>query len=527
MKRFFAETFRCHGKREYEEVFTRGVKSKKGTNDVYPWMYLRFFVLLFALFTLVLVAMYGFGNVLLYPTAVALGGICFTLPFMLLLYEIYPGKDFSLAKLLGIIVIGGIFSIILAMAFYYVIPDPEGWLDSFEVGCVEEFSKAVIAILIFLAVKKRNPYLAFLVGAAVGAGFSVIEDMGYIFVYSSNTLVISGSDIVELFVGRGISTFCTHILWTGLITWAYARLRKDAKRIVNFICVCLLSIALHMLWDAPVYGVGGSFICVGCGICAGVFAIVVAATEWRKAGIKREGISSRAFGTSREKTPPYFRQGAKISTGTALVLVCVCALVYVFLPIYVGYGIVSFSDPERFVAYAQEYYDLDADTERPFDEDADVFGEVEIKLGDETIIFAAQNETMESEEEEGVYFTYTYVYRAEEDEWSLEDIFVEILEDDVSAVYEYETVMWQGEKYLSYFAVNPYISGVTVEDDGTVVATLYDDAYVYAPDYYNPEGSLSVIVTAAALVVADIVVLVTLLVLARKKRKKEDGTINL
>ncbi|MCD8201165.1 MAG: PrsW family glutamic-type intramembrane protease [Clostridia bacterium] len=521
VRRFFAETFRCHGKTEYEEIFTRGLRRKKGTNTVYPWLYIRFFVILFAIFTLFLVTMYCFGNILLYPSAVAFGGICFALPFILLIYELYPKKDLSVVRLLGIVVVGGLLSIVLALALYYVLPEPEGWLDAFEVGCVEEFSKAVVAILIIIAMKTKNPFLGFVVGAAVGAGFSVIEDTGYIFAYSSNSVVISGREIVDLFVSRGISTFCTHILWTGLIAWAYTRRKNILNWSLTFAGTCVLSVALHMLWDAPVYGVGGSLLCAACGICAGALSVAVAVTEWRKEGIRRDGVSERPFGTSAEQLPPYFRQGAKISSSLALVLVCICALIYVFLPVYVGYGMATFSDPENFVAYAQWYYDLDANPEREFDAAAGADTKIDIMIGDVTYTYVTQTEFAESEEIEETSYLYTYCYRQEEGGYTLTDIYVDISEGGNTCHGEYVTVLWQGEEYFGYFAVSPYISGVIVEDDGTVVATLYDDAFVYAPDYYSPKGTLPTLCVAASIVVCDVVVLIVLYSKARKKKKNE------
>ena len=45
IKKFFTETFRARGKRDYEEFFTRGLNGEKGKNYIYPWMWARLFAL--------------------------------------------------------------------------------------------------------------------------------------------------------------------------------------------------------------------------------------------------------------------------------------------------------------------------------------------------------------------------------------------------------------------------------------------------------------------------------------------------
>ncbi|MDE7265395.1 MAG: PrsW family intramembrane metalloprotease [Clostridia bacterium] len=254
---FFKETFRARSKAEYREIFSRGLgEDTAGVSGAFPWLYVRAFFALLILFTVNTLILRLTENELYIPSVTFLGGITFTVPFVILLYELYPKRDISLFLIIALLVGGGTVSGLISQIVYGLLPVKNQWLFAVEAGVVEELAKAVPAIVIIAIFKQKNPYACFLIAATVGAGFSVIEDMGYIFYYSDKYLAFYSSDIqatVALFVDRGFSSFCTHILWTGAIGWAYCYI-KNPFRSFSFFFMIAISVGLHICWDLPIDG---------------------------------------------------------------------------------------------------------------------------------------------------------------------------------------------------------------------------------------------------------------------------------
>ena len=174
---FFKETFRPHSKAEYREIFSRGLNdNNEGVTGAFPWLYVRAFLLLFILFTVNTLVLRLTDNSLYVPSVIFLGGITFTVPFIVLLYELYPKRDLSILYLFGILVLGGTVAGVLSQLAYAFIPVTDKWLSAVVAGLVEEIAKAIPAMLAIAVLNRKNPYACFLVAAAVGAGFSVVED---------------------------------------------------------------------------------------------------------------------------------------------------------------------------------------------------------------------------------------------------------------------------------------------------------------------------------------------------------------
>ncbi|MDE6868646.1 MAG: hypothetical protein K2J83_05870, partial [Clostridia bacterium] len=86
---FFKETFRARSKAEYREIFSRGLgDSTAGVSGAFPWLYVRAFFILLILFTVNTLILRLTDNVLYIPSVTFLGGITFTVPFVILLYEL-------------------------------------------------------------------------------------------------------------------------------------------------------------------------------------------------------------------------------------------------------------------------------------------------------------------------------------------------------------------------------------------------------------------------------------------------------
>lgn len=247
-KKWFSETFRAHSKDEYTEFFTRGFDGNDSVNKVYPWLYMRMLALCFVLFSAITFFMKLSGNAISFPAMVFLGALLVNLPFITLIYELCPKADISFLKLMLVLVIGGSVSFIISESGYFVFNPENGYGSVAWTAFLEEIAKIIPAIAVILLLKKRNsPLTCFALAAAVGAGISIIEDMGYI-LFNSFEDNISLVSAIFISVTRSVSGIATHTVWVGYVGWIFSKCKKPFLD-VRFYAVCLMSMVLHFLWD--------------------------------------------------------------------------------------------------------------------------------------------------------------------------------------------------------------------------------------------------------------------------------------
>lgn len=248
VKKWFSETFRAHSKDEYTEFFTRGFDGNDSVNKVYPWLYMRMLALCFVLFSAITFFMKLSGNAISFPAMVFLGALLVNLPFITLIYELCPKADISFLKLMLVLVIGGSVSVIISELGYFIFSPENGYGSVAWTAFLEEIAKIIPAIAVILLLKKRNsPLTCFALAAAVGAGISIIEDMGYI-LFNSFEDNISLVSAIFISVTRSVSGIATHTVWVGYVGWIFSKCKKPFLD-VRFYAVCLMSMVLHFLWD--------------------------------------------------------------------------------------------------------------------------------------------------------------------------------------------------------------------------------------------------------------------------------------
>lgn len=215
LKKFGYETFRPRTGADYAEIFTRG----GGGEDVpYPWFYSR--VILGGLFLFSLLCIGYKISEINFPAVSFAGGIFADLAFIILLFEIYPKRDFPLIAPLAALFAGGL----LSSAFSYILYGLSGVTADFAsqawTAFVEEFSKSVTVVIILLLFKKRNAFQCFIIGAAVGGGFSAFENVWYMYTdgFAYNFLGLSGAMCTALI--RALGTPFSHAAWAGAFGWA-------------------------------------------------------------------------------------------------------------------------------------------------------------------------------------------------------------------------------------------------------------------------------------------------------------------
>ena len=369
----FRETFRAHSKEEYREFLERGLgENKLGITGTYPWLYVRIFFVLFILFTVNILVLRFTGNTLFVPTVTLFAGITFTIPFMSLLYEMYQKRDLSVLKLFGILVIGGTVSAVLTQIGYAIITVENAWLNALVAGLVEEISKAIVAVAAIMVMRNKNSYACFLIAAAVGAGFSIIEDTGYIFHYSDMVAAQYGDirNTVYLFIDRGLSSFCTHILWTGIVGWAYGFGNGKLKPLSLLFLV--YSVFLHTLWNLPIEGWLHSSAIAICTILT-VFTSIVAIRKSLFATLTNEfdiaRINEDIINKAKEMGERMrFTNAANLTFALTCTFLSAIAIALCCLPIGMEKVRVNYDDKQQFIELIQGNYNVTADWSREYDE---------------------------------------------------------------------------------------------------------------------------------------------------------------
>ena len=374
---FFKETFRAHSMAEYREIFSRGLnENNEGITGAFPWLYVRAFFALFMLFTINTLVLRTTNNALYVPSVTFLGGITFTVPFIVLLFELYPKRDISLFVIISVLVGGGTASGVITQIGYALIKVNNGWLTAILAGVLEEFSKAVVAVIAIIIFRQKNPYACFLIAATVGAGFSIIEDMGYIFYYSDRYVFYYHSDIqatVALFVNRGLSSFCTHVLWTGAIGWSYSLTSRRYRSVRS--AILFLSIALHVCWDFPLEGIWQVIDIAVCVIVAAALNLTIVHKARINTLSKEIDLTHANEVIIREAKQMgerlRFTNAANLTFALTCTLLSVIILLLCSMPIGMEYQSEEYDSKEDFIVYIEGGFNLKKDFDRSYVEKED------------------------------------------------------------------------------------------------------------------------------------------------------------
>ncbi len=499
IKYYFKETFRPHSREEYAEIFSRGIGSDSGYHGKYPWLYMRALALFFILFGFITLVYRLSGDYFDYPTLILFGGLMVNVPLLVFFFELYPKRDISFLALILVMLIGGTVSAAISgIGYEYIYEKLFGfvssdWLSLVFTGVWEEFAKAVPVIIAILLLKKREPLACFLIGAAVGTGFSVYEDMGYIYGYS-RTWTIGFIDFkwaVLCAVGRGFACVCSHAPWTAVIGWAFGRFEKPFKN-YRFYAVVLFSMFLHYWADVP-------FFCEGAvwyrgGIVIWIFEVPATVLEMFFM-IRRSRRELSAGAPPCPETEKAVRVRLKYSHSANLAGVITCCILSLMVCIYcvIPFGYenvrINFPDSQSFVNYMQCGYGLKSDWGRAYDEELSDYAQ--FVQSD-----AVKNAVQEVAEGDFTYFyfyEFTYGETAEDTEntENAEDIGAT---DNPSEVTIQKTLtniaaVVEGELYYSnifiIFEDFYYAVGGTTPNVGWVDLSPFLDGNIAEPD--DPE----------------------------------------
>lgn len=462
---------------EYAELLTRGIRGKRGLNRKYPWAYCRFFALLFVLLAVFLLIVRFTYNELFTPTIIVLSSCCFNLSFFIFLYELYPKRDLSILGVILALLVGGTAANVVTQILYDLFPISNAWLSAVATGFFEELPKAAATLAVLIIAKNRSPLAGFLYGAAIGCGFSIVEDMGYIFVNSNELSAVNLTTLIEMTFSRGVTAFCTHILWTAAIGWAF---NFSKKLLANFVAcpMILLSCGLHIAWDLPLNPVPRGIVCGGVALVGIAVCAIIVKNERVKvfnsvsSTDASEGEASNVDEDTLQKTDPqYWRHWGHVSLVISAVLMAIIACFYCAVPFRERYGTEIFRSPEELVSFMQDGAELNV-VDKSYDlsmaESDQVSGEYVVQSVVTTVVIGG-------EEREATYeywyygTTVKYLYKTA----------IEINFGTYVNTYYKESVYNKGEFYASFFRLtDAVITGYNFNSRGDITLFIYDADYV-------------------------------------------------
>jgi RsiW-degrading membrane proteinase PrsW (M82 family) len=157
--------------------------------------------------------------------------------------------------------LGGAVGVVAAGLWEYRTLQRLGVLPLAGVGLIEEAAKLIVPLVLVLVLRRdRHPADGLLIGVASGAGFAVLETMGYAFV----SLIQSQGNVAvvqQVLFERGVLSPAAHMAWTGLAAaalWHAAIEHWRPRALGRFVLVFLVAVLLHTAWDsAPTIWVDG------------------------------------------------------------------------------------------------------------------------------------------------------------------------------------------------------------------------------------------------------------------------------
>ena len=217
------------------------------------WSWAPVLVVGLVLFELMRRATASTGNPNFLPALILLGAAVVPAAFVTFIAGRRLVFGVSSGTVMATALIGGVIGVVTAGVLEYRTLHRLGVLPTVGVGVIEEFAKLIVpAALLLLVRRDRHPADGLLIGVACGAGFAVLETMGYAFV----VLIQSRGDldVVDsvLFL-RGVLSPAAHMAWTGLAAaalWSAATEHWHPRALARFGLTFVVVVALHTVWDS-------------------------------------------------------------------------------------------------------------------------------------------------------------------------------------------------------------------------------------------------------------------------------------
>jgi RsiW-degrading membrane proteinase PrsW (M82 family) len=232
---------------------TAGAAGEGGVDVARRWSWVIVLIVGIGLYEAVRHAVFETQNPNLVPALILLGAAVVPAAFVAFI----AGRRLVFAVRGGVVgataLIGGVIGVVAAGLLEYRTLQRLGVLPVLGVGLIEEAAKLIVPLVLLVALRRdRHAADGLLIGVASGAGFAVLETMGYAFVVliqSRGAIAVVQAVLFE----RGVLSPAAHMAWTGLAAaalWRAAVEHWRPRALGGFVVVFLVAVGLHTAWDA-------------------------------------------------------------------------------------------------------------------------------------------------------------------------------------------------------------------------------------------------------------------------------------
>ena len=192
-------------------------------------LWLVILILGLLLFTVLDLVIRASGNT--HYLAALLGIGAFTIPISLVVYFYEHVRDHDISKplLTTCFAFGGALGLTAAGFIEFNTLRTLNFGALLAVGFIEEASKLIFPVFMYIAWRKRHETDGLLFGVAAGMGFAALETVGYgllAFVQSHGNI----GDVEQTLLLRGLLSPAGHVAWTGLVCAVLWKERQKAGR---------------------------------------------------------------------------------------------------------------------------------------------------------------------------------------------------------------------------------------------------------------------------------------------------------
>jgi protease PrsW len=215
------------------------------------WAWLATLTIGLMLFELVRWACQATGNPNLVPSLLILGATTVPVSFAVFFYGLDTRIDVSALTVVTVALVGGVIGVITAGLLEYDTLRRLGTLPMLAVAVIEEASKLIAPAVALAFARRVSAASGLVLGVACGAGFAVLETLGY----SAVALLQSHenlSTVDALLFQRGLFSPATHMTWTGVTAaalWSAAQQRWSGRSIGVLVGAFVFAVGLHAAWD--------------------------------------------------------------------------------------------------------------------------------------------------------------------------------------------------------------------------------------------------------------------------------------
>lgn len=259
----FSAVLKKHTKEEGEILFISGTKvTTPAERDIStswpsPWLFSRVFIVFVMTYILLYISTFIFENANAISGLIMIGS--FAVPFSLLIFfwETNAPRNISIYEIAKMFFVGGAASLVTTLFLFSLFPVYElTYTGAILVGIIEEVGKLVIIVYFIKQVNAKYILNGLLIGATIGAGFAAFETAGYALNFG---LEYGGPTMLSVIVARAWMSVGTHVVWAAITGAALVYVKGDNHFKMDhlldarFIKLFLVPIALHAVWDMPLY----------------------------------------------------------------------------------------------------------------------------------------------------------------------------------------------------------------------------------------------------------------------------------